>query len=448
MSASVSTSAKRLSGPIAAFLALAALQACQAPETPMQPAGEPGLLATAVLSSPGTYTLTAVHSGKCVEVPNGSLADGAKLRQMPCDKSVKQQWKLRSPAAGVWEMVSAVSGKCADVAGKSTANGALIQQWTCYGTPNQRWTLSDKGNTQHQIRSLHSNRCVDVAGVSTADGAAIHQWDCHTGGNQKFAMAPVVIVPPTPVTACKRGIAYGHHSVADLTAMSKGIGWWYNWAATADPAVASSYVNMGVEFVPMVWGNGGFITNAEANIKPGAKYLLAFNEPNFHSQSNITAQQAAAEWPKIEAIANKYNLKIVSPATNFCGGGCNNTNPYNWLKDFFAACPNCRVDHIAAHWYACTGDALNYHLGNLKQFNRPIWLTEFSCLDGADKSVAAQKAYMKTALDILEADPMVFRYSWFSGRFADAPTINLLGASGQLTELGQQYVAHAQSCKQ
>jgi hypothetical protein len=49
---------------------------------------------------------------------------------------------------------------------------------------------------------------------------------------------------------------------------------------------------------------------------------------------------------------------------------------------------------------------------------------------------------MQTALQVLEADPMVFRYSWFTGRFSQQPSINLLGAgSGSLTALGQHYVA-------
>jgi hypothetical protein len=47
---------------------------------------------------------------------------------------------------------------------------------------------------------------------------------------------------------------------------------------------------------------------------------------------------------------------------------------------------------------------------------------------------------MKTAVDILEKDPMVFRYAWFTGRWANPSGISLLGsASGALTELGTLY---------
>jgi hypothetical protein len=427
-----------------ACIALAFAGCRFAPEA-TSPADEAPLAVSAAVS-PGAYQLKAVHSGKCIELPGASTANGTKLKQATCTGAPQQQWKLRFVSGDIWEAVSAASGKCADVTGISTANGALIQQWDCAGSGNQRWHMIDMGSGQYEFKAVHSNRCLDIAAWSTADGAAVQQWDCHGGGNQKFIPVPV-IAPPTSAPACKRGYAYGGNSAADLQAMAKAVSWWYNWSPRPEAGAASVYASAGVEFVPMVWGGGNFITTASTSIPAGAKYLLAFNEPNFGSQSNLTAQQAASLWPQIESIAAKYNLKIVSPATNFCGGNCNNTDPYNWLKDFFAACPNCKVDYIASHWYACDGPALTWHLNNLKQFGKPIWLTEFSCLDGADKSLAVQQAYMNAALGILENDPMVFRYAWFTGRFPDVPSINLLGSSGQLTALGTQYVNYPQACK-
>jgi hypothetical protein len=46
------------------------------------------------------------------------------------------------------------------------------------------------------------------------------------------------------------------------------------------------------------------------------------------------------------------------------------------------------------------------------------------------------------AVDVLESDSSVFRYSWFIGRgpgISNYPFIDLLGANGQVTELGQAY---------
>jgi hypothetical protein len=247
----------------------------------------------------------------------------------------------------------------------------------------------------------------------------------------------------TDITSRKRGIAYGYHSDADLAALSAGIGWWYNWAAKPDDTLMTGYPGLGVEFVPMVWGGTFDVATLEKQVPAGAKYLLTFTEPNFGSQANLTPAQAAALWPKIEMFAKARGMKIVSPAVNYCGSPCNETDPFMWLQKFFAACTNCQVDYVAMHWYACTKAALTSTLAKYEQqFGKPLWVTEFSCLDEKSKvNDDGELAYMKDAVAALEADPMVFRYAWFTGRFTQSPPVNLLAAaSGQLTPLGQQYV--------
>jgi hypothetical protein len=249
--------------------------------------------------------------------------------------------------------------------------------------------------------------------------------------------------PTTANPACKRGLGYGYHSQADLTALRPGVHWWYNWAAKPDTGVASSYASLQVEFVPMAWNAKSTPQGLERDIPASAKTLLGYNEPNFFFQANLSAKDAAAHWPELEAVADARGLTLASPAMNFCGPAkdCHETDPFKYLDAFFAACKDCRVDYIAAHWYACDGPALTWYLGQLKKYRRPIWLTEFSCLDGQDRSVAAQKKYMETAVAILEADADVARYAWFVGRSKDIPSIDLLGADGKLTELGELYVS-------
>jgi hypothetical protein len=242
----------------------------------------------------------------------------------------------------------------------------------------------------------------------------------------------------------KRGIAYGSNTDADLAALSAGIGWWYNWSASPDKTLSKAYAATGVEFVPMIWGGTFDPTQLATQVPAGAKYLLTFNEPNFGAQSNLTPAQAAALWPKVQAFADAHDLAIVSPALNYCGGSCNETNPFTWLDAFFAACTGCRVDYVAAHWYACSKSALQGYLSEYEtKYDKPIWLTEFSCLDGSLAATDAnEEKYMTDALALLEADPKVFRYSWFTGRSTGSPAISVLGAdAGVLTPLGQSYVS-------
>lgn len=258
---------------------------------------------------------------------------------------------------------------------------------------------------------------------------------------------PVPETPPNAPASCKRGVAYGYHSVADLRAIATGIGWWYNWSAKPDSdAIRATYGGIGVDFVPMVWDEKFDVATLGTQIPEAAKYLLAFNEPNFGEQASLTPTEAAALWPKLEEIAKARGMKIVSPAVNYCGGNCNLTDPIAWLDQFFEACPGCQVDYVAMHWYACSASALEWYLGQFAKYGSPLWLTEFSCGDGEDVSLPAQQKYMKEALEVLEADKAVFRYAWFAGRSTNRPAVSLLGADGQLTELGKQYVSAPGGC--
>ncbi len=247
--------------------------------------------------------------------------------------------------------------------------------------------------------------------------------------------------PAATSATCKRGLASNQAPGSELGA---GLGFWYNWSPSTDAAAP--------EFVPMVWGDDFDESALVAAIPAGARYLLGFNEPNFYAQANLSASEAAALWPRVEAIAAERNLALVSPAVNFCGddanktGPCHETNPAQYLRDFFAACAGCKVDYVAVHWYNCDAPSLSWYLGQFEEFGRPLWLTELACAVGSDHSAAAQDRYARAAVPFLEQHPDVFRYAWFS---ADPiPEAKLQTPSGELTPLGQTYVelAGGESC--
>jgi hypothetical protein len=253
------------------------------------------------------------------------------------------------------------------------------------------------------------------------------------------------------VRACKRGVAYNREQAGDAKLFGGALSWWYDWGANPDAAALAALEAAGAEFVPMIWsGPPRRDIDVQALIRGiprSAKYLLGFNEPNFGSQANLTPEQAAAAWPKLEEIARARNLKLVSPAPNYCGGNCNQTDPFAWLDAFFAACTGCQVDYVAFHWYACSIEALKTMLGRYAKYKKPLWITEFACLDDpGDHSAAGQRAYMDKAVALLESDPQVFRYAWFIGRSSQPGAIDLFGAPGALTPLGSAYSAYPGSC--
>ncbi len=287
--------------------------------------------------------------------------------------------------------------------------------------------------------------CVGIMGAVACSGRTLYAIDGPDAASPQPSPGDAAVPGPR---RCKRGLA-ANAAPGPAFAPSEsqpGISWWYNWSVNAsggDPTI---------EFVPMVWG----IQAIDDALPASAGYVLAFNEPNFKAQANLSPQQAADAWPKIEAHAKAAGIPLVSPALNYCGSPsdpsqCTTatvTDPYTYLKQFFAACTGCEVDYIAVHWFNCDLPSLKGYLeGNgaglegFVQFGKPIWLTEFSC---TSNSVAEQKAYMEAAIPYLEGNAHVFRYSWFSAN--PFPNALLAKSDGSLTELGATYVALPQAC--
>jgi hypothetical protein len=243
----------------------------------------------------------------------------------------------------------------------------------------------------------------------------------------------------------KRGVAYGNHTVSDLNTLKPGISWWYNWSPEPESAVNASYESLGVEFVPMAWGK---INNTDAfiaTIKPGAKYLLAFNEPNFNDGSRLTPQEAVDAWPNIEKIADAKNLEIVSasPAYNGPSNYGGYQSPIAWHDEFFRLCPTCKVDYIAFHTYDSTSESVIGVTDGLKKYNIPIWVTEFA--NRVVQSATEKTNFMKETVTAFENDPDIYRYSWFTCRvpsdWTDMLEGQLLGAnSGEIRPIGTAYL--------
>lgn len=311
-----------------------------------------------------------------------------------------------------------------------------------------------------QASSTEETPPADATAATDGDNAAID-------ANAKAAppsATPSSTSTPAPVTAaqsrrlaCKRGVsaesaARAALSAKDLAALSANVTWWYNWTSgPGTPEVAAASQKLAMDYVPMVWTAPFDVADLAAKVPAGSKYLLAFNEPNFTVQGNLSPEQAASYWPQLEKFADDHNLAIVSPAINYCGGACNETDPFVWFDRFFAACKTCRVDYLAIHAYVCYGSALQsvYLKPFAQKYGKKLWLTEFSCGDGSadDKSLAQQKRYMQESVAALEADDNVFRYSWFLAR-ADTtgPAIGLLASDGTLSELGKYYLSLPQNC--
>lgn len=257
---------------------------------------------------------------------------------------------------------------------------------------------------------------------------------------------------PPAAKSAKRGVAYDLASPADLATLSPGVSWWYNWSPNPNSAVPADYATRySMDFYPMLW-NGNYdatavVTYLKSN--PNIKYMLVMNEPNLTSQANLTPQQAAQIWPGYESISAQTGVKIVGPAITW-GTMTGYQDPVAWLDAFYAAYQAAnggrdpQIDYLAFHWYDY---GLSNQLDRLDKYNKQIWVTEFanwhSQNDGSQiTTLAEQESQMTNMVATCEARPDVFRYAWFTGRLSPDPHFtSLLGATGELTGLGQTYLS-------
>ncbi|GAA2378677.1 glycoside hydrolase family 27 protein [Dactylosporangium salmoneum] len=124
-----------------------------------------------------TTTLVSAASGRCLDVPNGSTANGTQPIIWDCNGGTNQRWAFNN------QTLQAL-GKCLDAPLNATA-GSKVQLWDCNGGSNQRWTL----NTDGTVAGAAAGLCLDVNGNATANGTTVILWTCTAAANQRWTRA-------------------------------------------------------------------------------------------------------------------------------------------------------------------------------------------------------------------------------------------------------------------
>jgi hypothetical protein len=220
---------------------------------------------------------------------------------------------------------------------------------------------------------------------------------------------------------------------ADLVTL--GVTWWYNWTLSPSGCTVP-------EFAPMIWGHTGKEQTASGVageiagiVSGGYKNVLGFNEPDNTGQSNMSVATAIALWPSF----NDPSLRLGSPATQGNGTGL------TWIQDFMSQVAadttgKLRVDFIATHWYGWNAGSCDAKAANLESWikqieaipgNRPIWLTEWGCLNDSNPDAKTVQAFFSGAIAMFANHPRVARYAWYPWT-----TNNELFDGGALTSLG------------
>ncbi|MGW5763803.1 endo-1,4-beta-xylanase [Streptomyces tendae] len=114
-------------------------------------------------------------SGRCLDVPDASTADGTQLQLWDCHSGANQQWAYTDAGE-----LRVYGDKCLDAA--DSGNGAKVQIYSCWGGDNQKWRLNSDGS----IVGVQSGLCLDAVGAGTANGTLIQLYSCSNGANQRW----------------------------------------------------------------------------------------------------------------------------------------------------------------------------------------------------------------------------------------------------------------------
>ena len=252
------------------------------------------------------------------------------------------------------------------------------------------------------------------------------------------------------VFSTKKGVTFafydGHYDWLFPAIDQLGCSWYYNWRPTPE----LNHPKVTAEFVPMIWGDADCTDENFHKVETSdSKTLLGFNEPDRKDQSDMSVEQALELWPKLM----KTGLRLGSPAP----GNASPSSPDLWLPKFMreAAKRHYRVDFICLHWYGDVTDPRAVDnlrrvlIENWRQYQKPIWLTEFSGSSGSwlklhspPITTGKNAEFVRKVIPMLESLPFVERYSWFELRWDEKPwaTVALVDSrTGLPTVTGEAY---------
>jgi hypothetical protein len=212
------------------------------------------------------------------------------------------------------------------------------------------------------------------------------------------------------------------------------LSWYYNWTTTTGCTTTA-------QFVPQIWGHANEAITSEVTkaVAAGQTTILGFNEPDNTGQSNMSVAAAIALWPELNQPGV---VRLGSPATSANSAG------QMWFEQFMTQVKQkgLRVDFIALHWYgwnsgSCNdANALESYIKWAEQWNLPLWITEFGCLNMSAPTAATVKTFYDDDIVMFKKHPLLERYGWYLSRATDNTAL-INSTSIMLTPLGMDYAA-------
>nr|WP_254879059.1 RICIN domain-containing protein [Streptomyces sp. NA04227] len=134
------------------------------------------------------FQLLNRKSGRAIDVPNASTAQGTGLIQYTPSSAVNQRFRFIPVGEGLYEIWTTHGGTQLvwDVSGGDSAEGAKIVQWAPKHTSNQQWRIADAGDGYVTITCARSGKALGVTGDATNNGATLEQQTPNWGQGQQW----------------------------------------------------------------------------------------------------------------------------------------------------------------------------------------------------------------------------------------------------------------------
>lgn len=247
----------------------------------------------------------------------------------------------------------------------------------------------------------------------------------------------------SPVAACDRGLGWAtDNTFAPVIGSKPRITWYHHWQNGPVSTMPSKD-----EFVPMYWGTkykSLWEDRVKEMNKKAPKHLMAFNEPDVKSQSNMDPTYAATLYMQQIYPWSKKGTKLGSPAVVW---------DLNWMETFLKAVKSKggHVDFLCLHWYGSWKDLSSFKsfVGSAhSRFGLDIWIPEVGVTTASKGSSSQVKGFMMNALSWLDSQSYVQRVAWFGSFQSDKPpddfatgknALFTASSKGQLSDAGYWY---------
>ena len=227
----------------------------------------------------GRYKIINKNSGKALEVPGSSTANGTQLDQRTYTGALNQQWDVaplpRGGDSSYYTIKAAHDGSAANLDAYSYANGGVINQWGYVNQPQQHWYLEYAGGGYFKIHTRWDAKVLEVGGNSTADGGTVDQWDDAGTASQQWSFQPV-------------GVTFYADYCYDGAASSTLAAGNYTMSQLASAGVPNDWASSGS--IPAGWT----VTMYADDNFSGTSWKLTSSTPNFSSLSPSANDQMSS----------------------------------------------------------------------------------------------------------------------------------------------------------